>query len=338
MSTSTQQTKTRAPVIRNVLIPMRDYLSAHSRLIGAAIPPRLQAQINAGAVIASVLIELEREPKLLKCSPESLLRSTLMAVELGARVGAAWGEAYLIPYGQDCQFQVGYRLLQRLAYEAGAVDMLTAAVVGTKEIEQGRFDLTYAPPAVKHAPILMGTRGDIAGAYFVGYRRQQVVGVEWASKEEIERIRKAGQGNTPAWRDWWEEMARKAVTKRGLKRIPVGVDATILQRAIHADNQAERGEPQQAELLPLDLTQAEREAVAAAALACEEARGRLSADGPNEDTVFQEWAAQIREATTPQELTAVIPRIGKANLPQDLQARLRRVVEDQERSLDKGRT
>jgi recombination protein RecT len=55
-----------------------------------------------------------RTPALQKCTPESLFRASLQAVELGLEPGGALGHAYLVPYGNQCTLIPGYRGLVEL--------------------------------------------------------------------------------------------------------------------------------------------------------------------------------------------------------------------------------
>lgn len=270
-----QQPPQRSPVIRDALAPLANYLRAHARLISAAIPPRLQAQVNAGAVIASVLIDVEREPRLAECSPESLLRCTLLAVELGARVGAAFGEAYLVPYwnknaprpggGKGCmeaQLQTGYRLLQRLAVECGAADSVPAHAVYAQEVEAARFDISLEPPAVMHKPIIIGKRGDLVGTWAAAKKNGQIIAIEWMHGEDLEKIerqarKKPGSDDergAPAWDTWRDQMCIKAALKRMLKHVPAGIDDRMLRQAVLVDHRAETGQPQ-GDLLPIPAVQ-----------------------------------------------------------------------------------
>ena len=53
------------------------------------------------------------------------------------------------------------------------------------------------------------------------------------TKAQVEKIRKATpSGNSPAWKDHWDEMARKTVHIRVTKRCPMSVE---FQHAVAAD-------------------------------------------------------------------------------------------------------
>src|SRR2546427_642740 len=56
----------------------------------------------------TVLTELRRTPKLLDCSPESLLGAMMLAAQLGLEPGPL-GLVYLVPFKGQVEFIIGYR-------------------------------------------------------------------------------------------------------------------------------------------------------------------------------------------------------------------------------------
>lgn len=310
MTTAITQPQLRGPVMRDKLAPLATYLRAHAALIRAAIPPRLAAQVNVGAVVASVIVDVEREPKLQDCTPESILRCTLLAVELGARVGAAFGEAYMVPYynkraprpdgrGMGCmeaQLQTGYRLLQRLVVECGAADAVVAHAVYQNEVESGRFDISIEPPSVRHAPIIVGPRGELIGTYAHARKNGQILNIEWLHGEDLDKIEKQarkkpgdgdGEKGAPAWDTWRDQMAIKSVIKRLTKHVPAGIDDRMLRMAVAVDNRAETGQSQ-GDLLPIPATQElsadERGEAERAAAALRQAQAQTSIAARSEAT------------------------------------------------------
>ena len=277
MTTTTAMTRPTRTAISPVLDPMRAYLLANRDVISALIPERLRRAINAPMIIAQALAEIARPAKdltlpLLKCEPETVLRSILLACELGLRPGSVFGEVYLIPYGKECTLQIGYKGLVRLVVESGALSEVFTEVVYAAEIASGRFRLSYSPAAVTHDPLLSGEKGEVAGAWAWGrLDGSSVSAPEWMDAATLRQIRAQAEskGASPAWKAWETEMQRKAVLKRYLKRIPVPVDALNVSRAIAADN----GEGQR-DLLLADLPSLTPEAVDAAARAADEARAQ----------------------------------------------------------------
>lgn len=54
-----------------------------------------------------VFTALSSTPKLQQCTPQSFLGAMMQAAQLGLEPNTPLGQAYLIPYGNVCQFQLG---------------------------------------------------------------------------------------------------------------------------------------------------------------------------------------------------------------------------------------
>ena len=112
MSTSkTNLAKTKATeTFKNTLYAYKDRVEA--LLIN-------QPNINVETFLAIALNAVKRDKKLLAVvekDPASLFASLLLCAEHGLSPSPEIGEAYLIPYGNHCQFQLGYQGLIKIAY------------------------------------------------------------------------------------------------------------------------------------------------------------------------------------------------------------------------------
>lgn len=88
---------------------------------------------------------------------------------------------------------------------------------------------------LKHVPKLTGTRGDITHAYCVARTKDGAVYIEVMSKEELEQVRSVSRSKDGGpWKQWYGEMAKKTVTRRLSKRLPMSTD---LELTIHADDE-----------------------------------------------------------------------------------------------------
>lgn len=88
-------------------------------------------------------------------------------------------------------------------------------------------------PAIVHEPPPFGTeRGDPVGAYAIIKLKNGEVLREVMDKQQIERVRAISKSKDgPAWKGWWDEMARKTVMRRCAKAAPNSADVdTLLDR------------------------------------------------------------------------------------------------------------
>lgn len=169
-----------------------------------------------------VLTALSSNPKLQQCTPQSFLGAMMTAAQLGVEPNTALGQAYLIPYGRECQFQLGYKGLIDLAYRSGEVSNIQAMEV----YENDLFEFEYGlEPKLKHIPA-KSDRGDVI--YYYAIFKMKDGGYNFAVMS-VDDARKHGRKfsksfSSGPWRDNFDEMAKKTVLKRVLKYAPLKSD------------------------------------------------------------------------------------------------------------------
>lgn len=177
-----------------------------------------------------VLTALSSTPKLQTCTPQSLLGAMMQAAQLGVEPNTPLGQAYLIPYGNVCQFQLGYKGLIDLAYRSGEVSSIQAHEVH----ENDTFEYEYGlEPKLRHVPA-MTDRGPVTYYYAVLKLKNGGVGFEVMSHDDVEtfaRKKSKAYSNGP-WKTDFDEMAKKTVLKKVLKYAPL---KTEFARAVASD-------------------------------------------------------------------------------------------------------
>lgn len=221
---------------------LRDLLIKSKAQIAMALPKHL----TPDRLIRVAITACQRVPKLLECSPISIVGCVMQAAELGLELTGPLGQAYMVPYfnkntGQnEAQFQVGYRGLVELAHRSGRVDSFPARVV----CENDLFEFAYGTkPFVKHIPT-MDEPGKVVAVYAVLVLKDGGTDFEVMSAAQINAHRarySKARGGSP-WDTAWEEMAKKTVIRRLAKRAPVSVELTT---AAVLDEYAEASVPQQ---------------------------------------------------------------------------------------------
>ena len=89
---------------------------------------------NAPSFISSVISTVKNTPALQKCDPMSVLTAAINAATLRLAVNPNLGQAYLVPYNNQCQLQVGWKGLVQLAQRSKRYKSITAASVYEGEI------------------------------------------------------------------------------------------------------------------------------------------------------------------------------------------------------------
>lgn len=201
-----------------------------------------QPNINVERFLAMALNAVKRDKKLLSVvekNPASLFASLLLCAEHGLSPSPEVGEAYLIPYGTACQFQLGYQGLIKIVYRNPDVKSISAEIV----YEMDDFDWGLGlEPYLNHKPA-SGERGEITHVYaIVKFRNGEPMFKVMSKKElmEIQKISKAGnkgiwfnkQSDPQGW------MLKKTCLKQLLKLVPKEFQ---LGSGLHHDNVSEGG-------------------------------------------------------------------------------------------------
>ena len=196
--------------------------------------------------LSAVTAATQRLPKLLECTPVSVINSFMMSAQLRFMPSDVSGEAYILPYlnnreidGKwvkilEAQFQLGYQGLVTLFYRAGVKKIIA-------EIVYENDSFSYVNGEVDHRPdIFSDKRGKAKGAYVIVELGSGGVISKVMSKKEILDIaakfsKSWGGKHTP-----WDEandpqlwMWRKTVLKQIAKLVPKNEE---LMQAIAEDN------------------------------------------------------------------------------------------------------
>ena len=235
------QPQTLTPATRSTMSVAQTQMNTIKDLIERsknAIASRLPKHLTPDRIMKVALTAINKTPKLLECSRESLLMSIMQAAELGLEPGGALGEGYLVPYGNQCQFIPGYRGLISLARRSGQIISIEAHVVNEKD----EFDCGLGlDPFLKHTPAWEEEDpGKLRFVYAVAKLKDGGVQFEVMSRAQIEGIRaKSKAGRSGPWVDHFDEMARKTVVRRLFKYLPVSVE---LASALDLQASAEAGD------------------------------------------------------------------------------------------------
>jgi len=211
---------------------LRDLLEKSKSKFQDVIPKHL----SADRLVRVAIVACSRTPKLLLCTPVSVLNSVMQAAQLGLEPGGPLGDAYLVPYKDTCQLIVGYRGLISLARRSGKIESLEAHVVHSKDRFVCRYGLA---PVLEHEPDWSENPGPPVAVYAVAKLKDGGTQSEVMTKAQIDAIRSRSRasGEGP-WVSDYDEMARKTVVRRLCKYLPLSVEVAD---ALDEDARAEFG-------------------------------------------------------------------------------------------------
>lgn len=219
----------------NTIKTIRELLLKSKDQIALALPRHL----NADRLLRVAMTTIQRTPKLLDCTPKSLLGAVMECAQLGLEPDGILGHAYLIPFKvkgvYQAQLMIGYKGLISLARRSGQVISISAQVV----YERDKFEYQYGlEEKLNHIPAA-GDRGKPIYVYAVAKMRDGGHAFEVLTVNEVEKIRKSSKAaDDGPWVTHWEEMARKTAVRRLAKYLPLSVE---FQRAATLDEYVEAG-------------------------------------------------------------------------------------------------
>ena len=228
--------------------------------IGGRTPEERNRRADRFARIC--LTALRKTPKLMQCNPMSFASALMVCAQLDLEPNTPQGLAYLIPYGTECQFQVGYKGLLQLAYRSGMVQSFNADVVYENEIREGLFEYHKGiAPSIRHDVDFLRPelrQGKIVAAYasctLVG--GQPLLRV--IDAQDVARAKASSSAGKSGKPTPWQTHEASMWMKTAIKRLAAWMPQTeMLALAVESDDRSERGES-------LDVVEDESVAQAAA--------------------------------------------------------------------------
>lgn len=175
----------------------------------------IQQRINslldkrASQFTTSLITIANSNAKIANCKPETVLNAALTAASMDLPLNQNLGFAYIIPYGQEAQFQMGWKGFVQLAQRSGKYKTISAAPVYEGQL------LTNDPLRGITFDWSVETTGDPIGyaAYF-----ELLNGFEKTLYMDMKTITGHGKRYSKSyssgpWKDNFESMALKTVLK-----------------------------------------------------------------------------------------------------------------------------
>jgi recombination protein RecT len=208
-------------------------------------------------LIRTVLVSVERTPRLLECNRQSLFNAAMSAACLGLEVDGVTGQAFLIPFKDRAQLLVGYKGFNTLGARSGLT--ITGAVVR----EDDAFEYELGDRAfVRHRPKL-GGKGRIIAAWATATALDRPPVISVLSIDDILAIKArspAARKEDSPWNDphiGFPAMAEKSAKRRLARSLPLNVmqlaarlDEAVEEQGRHAFITPERGLQIEGEVMP----------------------------------------------------------------------------------------
>jgi recombination protein RecT len=218
-------------------------VKAYLEKMGPEIAKALPKHMDADRLARVALTTIRTNQKLLDCSIESLMGAVMQAAQLGLEPNMI-GHCYIIPYGKEAQFQIGYRGMIDLARRSGNILSISAHEVYENDwlkLQYGLEDKCEHVPWHLRDDKKFNEPGAFKGAYMVAKFRDGGHQIHYMPRAEIDQHRDRSQGYKTAikynrtdnpWISDYNEMAKKTVVRSAWKWLPISIE---LMKAVEQD-------------------------------------------------------------------------------------------------------
>lgn len=166
------------------------------------------------------ILYFTQKEALANCDVESIAQSVLQIAQWGLELGTT---AHIVPRKGKACAQKDWKGEVLLARESGAINSCRPVIIrdcDDFEVQQG------LAPVIKHVVDWKNTKAKPVGAYAVVHLPSGDVDFEVMSTEQIEKVRaRSSSSDKGPWVSDWEEMAKKTVVRRLLKRYQASNEA-----------------------------------------------------------------------------------------------------------------
>lgn len=155
----------------NQLMKIKDFKQFRGYL--ASYQPSIEKMVTDSGLTPAKFVSIvensvRKTPKLLNCNPASLFGAILTAAELGLEPNTPNQYSYIIPYGNEAQFQVGYHGIIKMLMDTGLVTHVTSELVHEKDTFKVVWDTEAHEKRIEtFEPVTFGDKGKRIGCFAV---------------------------------------------------------------------------------------------------------------------------------------------------------------------------
>jgi recombination protein RecT len=190
--------------------------------------------------VSACLTALAVTPKLMQCTPSSVLKAFMESARFGLEPNSPLGEAHLVPYGNKVEFLIAYRGMMKLAWNTGMIKSLDFDKVCSLDkfvYKKGREVM------FEHTPNLLGDRGKEIAYYALAELNNGGFALHIMTKEEIvkhgKHYSRSYSSKSSPWQTDFDAMAYKTVIRQLCdKKLPKATTehSILLQEASRVDD------------------------------------------------------------------------------------------------------
>jgi recombination protein RecT len=187
--------------------------------IARALPKHMDADRLARVVVTC----LRQNQGLLNCTPQSLLGALMLSAQTGLEPGPL-GHAYLVPFGREVTWILGYKGIVELFRRSGKGKSIAAREVYANDFFEYEYGLNER---LVHRPYMGdGQRGEIIAFYGVAHFLDGGHHMHVMTKAEVDAHRERSRAkNSGPWVNDYVAMGRKTVIRVMAPFLPLSIEA-----------------------------------------------------------------------------------------------------------------
>ena len=138
-------------------------------------------------------------------------------------------EMYLVPYGKQLNFMPSYKGMIKLCTKYATRPVKTIYAKCVKEGDYFEETIVNGEPSISFKAMPFNNN-PIIGVFAICQYQDGGMVYEVMSRQDVEQCRKSSKAqNSPAWKSFWSEMAKKTVIRRLCKSLSMDMDAKIVE-------------------------------------------------------------------------------------------------------------
>jgi len=235
LATDLEALRGKQAVVEKKANPVVDALAKSTNALRSVLPKHITPE-RMSRMALGILRTNASLARVAEANPASFAHAVVMAGQLGLEIGS-FGEAHLVPFGNEITLIPGYQGLVKLVKNTGLVIDIYAHEVREKD----DFELTYGLARdLKHKPMSKGgfpcsdeERGEIVGFYSVAVLKDGTRTFWAMSRSDVDATRDASRGYQASkkykkespWDTHYEAMGRKTVVRALCNWLPKSAEA-----------------------------------------------------------------------------------------------------------------
>lgn len=225
------QTASRGTKGQEPATTVQQYLERMKPQIALALPKHMTPERMARVALTTI----RTNPKLLGCSMASIMAAVMQAAQLGLEPGLL-GHCYIIPYGSEATFIIGYKGMIDLARRSGNIKSIDVREVFANDEFSVKYniggvdEITHVPWFCKDG---ITAPGALRGCYSVAHFNDGGSHFHYMPTSQIEEHRGRSKAKSSGpWVTDYIEMCKKTVVRSAWKWWPLSIE---IARSVMAD-------------------------------------------------------------------------------------------------------